>query len=612
VLNNNKKIPYISLLLSKTIARDLLIWLVFLIALVGIIAEVGFYFYADKVAHREMNQSADVLIEELASMLTIPLYNIDVESVRHVSKTYSMIPNIEGIRIVNEQNIVLFNTIEQNSGLLARHMDIYRDGLFLGKANLILDESYYHRSHRQTLIALFVMGVLIVGCMVIGIHIIMHYILFRPLQKFNQGLLEIAYGNYATRLNAVSHIDLNASVNSVNSMAERIEVVVGELSVTRDFLQNVLNSMPSVMIGVDQKRCITNLNRAALRSTEKKYHNCLGKSVEEIFPNLDKDFSEKIQQSMARQEVIIIEHQNCSLLGGKKCAEITIYPLHGSISEGAVIRVDDITSRIRLQEVMVRTEKMLSVGGLGAGMAHEINNPLGGILQAAQNLERRLSPNLAKNVEVAKAHGIEFSAMEAYLRERQIFTMLTGIQEAGQRAAQIVQNMLQFSRRSDSSMENCILAEILDRVLELANNDYDLKRKYDFRHFKIIRNYRHDIHLTCSKTEVEQVFLNLFKNAAQAYGPNDGHDDCSPEITINAYQDDEFVTIEVVDNGKGMDEETRKRIFEPFFTTKGVGEGTGLGLAVSYFIIVDQHNGHLKVDSTPEEGTTFTVQFPLS
>ena len=464
-------------------------------------------------------------------------------------------------------------------------IDIDQDGYYLGHVTLVLSGDYYNQQRRQTLIAILFVGVSLVAAMVIAINMVMHYILIKPLQQFNQGLFDIAEGNYSTRLQSVKHTDLNSSIDAVNSMAGKIDKAVLALSITRDFLQNVFNSMPSMMIGIDHEGHITNLNHAAVSHSGRGYAHCLGKEVSNVFPALAEKITGMTLEPIVKSKPITIVEEKCTILGNRKCAEITVFPLKDSRSDGAVIRVDDITSRNRLQEVMVQTEKMLSVGGLGAGMAHEINNPLSGILQAAQNIERRLSPELDKNLEVASEYGIEFSSMEKYLNEKQIFTMLTEIRQAGQRAAHIVQNMLQFSRRSDSSIEQFVLAEIFDRVLELANNDYDLRRKYDFRNLRIVRNYRPDIEVDCSKTEIEQVFLNLFKNAAQSYGPIDDDSVEHPEITVNAYQDCDFVTVEVVDNGKGMTADVKKRIFESFFTTKAVGEGTGLGLAVFFLLL---------------------------
>jgi len=605
-----KKLYYSSAYSSKTIVRDLLLWLILLVFLVGGIAEVGYSVYSERLAKVKLNQQADILIEEISSMLSAPLYNIDQQSLTYIGKIYSRIPYLQGIRIEDKQKSILFDSIGQNSIQFFREKDILYNDQYLGRISLNVAECKDHRHRKQTLVMIFFMGLALICALVAGIHVIMRYILINPLERFNSGLSEIANGNYSVRLEPVPHQDLNCSVEAVNSLAGHIEHVVGELSFTRDFLQNVLDSMPSIIIGVDRDCRITKMNRSAIRSTGRTDEECQGRLVSDIFPGLEGKGLEMINRSILERLPITVEKKNCPVLGEKKYSEITVYPLYGADADGAVIRIDDITDRTRLQEMMVQTEKMMSVGGLGAGMAHEINNPLGGILQAAQNIERRLSPALEKNTEVARQCGFELQALQTYLQDRQIYAMLAGIRDSGQRAAQIVQNMLQFSRCNDSAMQPCALAEILDRVIALAGADYDLKRKYDFKNFRIIRNYRPDIEVVCSRTEIEQVLLNLLKNAAQAFGPVNADGSHSPEITINGYQDAEYVTVEIIDNGPGIEEDVKKRIFEPFYTTKKVGEGNGLGLAVSFFIVVDQHNGRLSVESTPGQGTMFVVQLP--
>ncbi len=596
---------------SRTIARDVLVWLVALVVVVIAAAELGYYLYSQKVTQHEIQLRADTLVAEISSLLTVPLYNRDTESVRHISLIYSQMPDLDGIRIQDKQGQVLTDSIMDHSSVFIKESGIHRGKLFLGNVTLALSNEYFDQNSKPTLVLILWLGMVLVVVMGVGGHIVMRYILIRPLEEFNMGLSEIAQGNYKTRLQRVKHSDLNSSVEAVNSMAEQIEKFVGELKETKDFLQDVFNSMPSIMIGVDRFCNITNLNREAVNSSGHGYKECIGKSVTDIFPSFENTLRTNIQDSIVKRRIITVEQKNCQILGEKRCVEITVYPLHGESFDGAVIRVDDAPSRGKLQEIMIQTEKMISVGGLGAGMAHEINNPLGGILQATQNIERRLSADLPQNIEVARDCGLEFAALECYLADRDIFSMLKGIRDAGQRAAKIVQNMLQFSRRSDSEKEVCVLGQLLDRVLELADNDFDIRHKYDFRHFKVIRNYGHDIKVICSRTEIEQVFLNLCKNAAQAYGPISSNAGAAPEIIINGFQEGDYVVVEVSDNGRGMSEEVKKRIFEPFFTTKVVGEGTGLGLAVSFFIIVDQHNGQLGVDSRPGQGATFTVKLPM-
>jgi signal transduction histidine kinase len=255
---------------------------------------------------------------------------------------------------------------------------------------------------------------------------------------------------------------------------------------------------------------------------------------------------------------------------------------------------------------------MLSVGGLAAGMAHEINNPLGAILHNVQNIRRRLSPGLEKNVEQAEQAGVSLPAIEHYMEAREVPRLLDGIQQAGQRAAKIVSHMLSFSRRSDRQLSPCDLPALIDQALEIAGNDFDLTDSFDFKTLEIVRQYDPLLGpVAGTANELEQVLLNLLKNAAQAIHQRD--EDTEPgRIILRTRQAGNWAEVQVEDNGTGMSEAVRKRIFEPFFTTKEVGQGTGLGLAVSYFIITNNHTGQMEVHSTPGQGTCFTLRLPLA
>ncbi len=282
-------------------------------------------------------------------------------------------------------------------------------------------------------------------------------------------------------------------------------------------------------------------------------------------------------------------------------------PVTGSDENLAVIRLDDVTERVRMEEVMVQTEKMMSVGGLAAGMAHEINNPLGIIMQATQNMQRRFSTELAANIKVAKDCGTDLSAIQNYIDQRCITEFMTDIHKAGGRAAEIVCNMLQFSRNSTVQKKMAELPSLIDKAVQLAASDYDLKKKYDFRHITITRQYQDNLpSLAVVVTEFEQVILNLLKNGAYAMAGID-----NPQFTLRINSSKDRIVIEVEDNGHGMNEEVRRRVFEPFFTTKPVGKGTGLGLSVSYMIITNNHNGTMEVKSNPGKGCCFIITLPL-
>ncbi|MCF6284090.1 MAG: HAMP domain-containing histidine kinase, partial [Candidatus Hydrogenedentes bacterium] len=231
----------------------------------------------------------------------------------------------------------------------------------------------------------------------------------------------------------------------------------------------------------------------------------------------------------------------------------------------------------------------------------------GGILQACQNIERRTSPERRKNWMVAKDLGLDMEILHQYMEARGIVEFIRGIREDGERAANIVADMLAFSRQSESHFAPIKVLAMIETVLRLATKDYDLKKNYDFRRVVVTQDHEDELmEIPCDKTKIEQVLLNLLKNATQAMGAQE-----NPSIFIETRREAEFARIEVADNGPGMDEETRRRVFEPFFTTKEVGVGTGLGLSVSYFIITGHHKGTMTVESTPGQGTRFILRLPL-
>jgi PAS domain S-box-containing protein len=381
-----------------------------------------------------------------------------------------------------------------------------------------------------------------------------------------------------------------------------------ELRHTRNYIRSIINSMPSVLIGLTAEGFVTQWNTEAERLTGISYHEAKGKFLGKVFPQLSGHIS-GVGQTLETQAVRKETRIGLSTGGKTILADITIYPILPDKAQGVVLRVDDITDRVRIEEMMIQSEKMLSVGGLAAGMAHEINNPLAGILQNIQVIRNRLEKNLPANIKAASECGISLESIRAYMEKRSIFPMMDLVKASGYRAAQIVENMLTFSRKSDHRKFTYYLHEIMETTLELIENDYSLKRDYDFRSIEIIRQYQEEVPpASCEKIQIQQVFLNILKNGAEAMA---GAGISSPRFVIRCFRKDSHVALEIEDNGPGIAEDIQKRIFEPFFTTKEVGLGTGLGLSVSYFIITENHAGILAVDSTPGRGTVFTIKLPL-
>ena len=218
-------------------------------------------------------------------------------------------------------------------------------------------------------------------------------------------------------------------------------------------------------------------------------------------------------------------------------------------------------------------------------MAHEINNPLAIISQGVQNILRHLSDQNPRNLETASEFNLDLVSVNSYLQKRKVIHYLEGILSASKRASEIVANMLQFSRMSNQSKTPANINELIDQTIELAQNEYELKKKFDFRQIKMIREYQDDLSsVFCNVTEIQQVILNLLKNAAHALYEKKSVDFIA-QITVRTVNEGSFVRIEIEDNGPGIPDEIRNRVFEPFFTTKEVGVGTGLGLSVSFSLL---------------------------
>ena len=167
--------------------------------------------------------------------------------------------------------------------------------------------------------------------------------------------------------------------------------------------------------------------------------------------------------------------------------------------------------------------------------------------------------------------------IRAYMEKRSIFRMLDAIDESSKRVAEIVKNMLSFARKSNETFSLHHPVHLMDKILELASTDYDLKKQQDFKTIKIIKEYEENLpEISCEGTKIQQVLLNILRNGAHAMQSLDAGGGYTPCFVLRIAKEESMLRMEIQDNGPGMDKATASRIFEPFFTTKPVGEGTVL------------------------------------
>lgn len=384
-----------------------------------------------------------------------------------------------------------------------------------------------------------------------------------------------------------------------------------KLEQAKHYIDNVLDSMPSILMGVDPEGRVTHWNKQALTITNVSANEAIGRYFYEIFPELA-FLTRNIKTAVTDLKVVEKTKVRHEIANQVRYRNIIIYPLTGGESQGAVIRMDDVTEQMRLDAMMVQSEKMLSIGGMAAGMAHEINNPLAGMMQNAQVIQNRLTKKMPANIAAAQKSGVCLDNLGEYLEARGINKQFAHIHEAGHHAAKIVSNMLSFARKGEGKKSYENLVRLMEKTISLAKNEYNLKKKFDAKQMDIKMETADGFPFVfCEASKIQQVFFNIIKNGTEAMvSAKDSHAPKSA-FFIQFFVENKMAVIEISDNGPGMEEQVQEKIFDPFFTTKSPGQGTGLGLFVSYFIIEEDHHGKLKAASSRVSGTTFTIKLPI-
>jgi PAS domain S-box-containing protein len=373
-----------------------------------------------------------------------------------------------------------------------------------------------------------------------------------------------------------------------------------ELKRTRNYLNDVFNSLSSMLISIDTQGRITQWNKAAETYFRIKSRNSADKKVWDVVPFL-KPYRPYLIDVIENGRPVELHKESIMLLRReKKYLDIFMYPLAHSGLEGVVIRMDDVTEMEQKDRQLIQAQKMEIVGNLAGGLAHDFNNVLGGIVGTTSLLQFLLEDEEEIDLENIKGR-------------------VETIERGAERAADLVKQLLTLSRKNEPLFAPADLNQALKHVIKICENTFDKSIKLD------ISYYEGRAVIWADATQVEQVMLNLCINAAHSMTimrKSDEPQGGTISISITSvYPDDLFRfkhpeategsywVLEVSDSGVGIDSGTITKIFDPFFTTKSEQKGTGLGLAMAYHII-QQHKGFLEVHSELGQGTTFKIFLP--
>ncbi len=414
--------------------------------------------------------------------------------------------------------------------------------------------------------------------------------LTRPIQQLIDGASRIGSGDLNQAIHIKSNDELRGVADEFNKMAVQLKASMDEILDLKNFNEDILRNVTSGIITVDRKGRTTSLNAGATKILD--YHPPSDSSgPPDNAPGQLVKILEVLQQTLdsgcgvAHRELAIARPNNEMLyleINTSLLSSIT-----GKIF-GAIAEIRDITQRKRMEEVMLRVEKLASLGELSAGMAHEIRNPLAGIKTSVQVLSKRVTKPESKE-------------------------LLRGIESEINRLNKFVTDLLRFSRPAPALPAPVDIARVLDNTLEL------MSEKIKAHGIRVERRLSRRIpKAVVDPEQMRQVFLNLLLNSIKAMEnggrltiavhPADKHPHGLASSQVNApLQLSRYLSVEFADTGNGIEPHHLQKVFDPFFTTDPMG--TGLGLAIAHKLI-EENNGYIFIESIQTQGTRAILLLP--
>lgn len=422
-------------------------------------------------------------------------------------------------------------------------------------------------------------------------------------QKISQPILQLAdiaettsFGNTPTALPEPKNSNKEVQIlyKRFQGFLERIRKGENDLSQASQFLHTIVNSMPSMLIVADTSNKIIMCNQSAMKYSDTT--TIIDESLFSVFPVLN-DFKtsiEDVHESGEERELRGIE----VISGDSGHYDIELFPLKNNVKDGIVIIMTDVSELTLKDQQLAQLQKMETVGTLAGGIAHDFNNIISGIIGTL---------SLMRDEEVKS------------LTDKSWQEYISMLSLAGDRAKEMIDQLLSISHKSEMRFTRVSLSQVLKNVTAICDHSIDKSVVIQTESIPVKETV-----ISGNSSQLEQVLLNLCINAAHAMTimrPPKMVQGGTLRITIEKRVISEedlssisyippatYLVLSVIDEGIGIPEDQLTQIFDPFYTTKGKGEGTGLGLSMVYNIM-NQHQGYIHIDSTPNVGTTVSLFF---
>lgn len=553
-------------------------------------ASLGIYFiqHESTVLWQEMDDRADLLLDSLGVSCEYPILTRHLDSLNKIVDNAMKQKDVVYCRITDSHDAILAES-GMPSATSMREFSLpvlYERGGYAEGEDVIFGAATNEEMAREKVgtvrlgmstegiarrlwvvkktVAILVIFVILVASIIV--LLIFRRAIIKPIGILVAATGRIAKGDMGFK---VPLKEDDGTLGQLAAAFNKMTTDLQEVTVSKSYVDSIIQSMADALIVTGPDAHIWKVNRAALELLQYEQKDLIGKTIGAIW----KLPMEGVSQSFKNREGFLVRRD-----GERVTVNFSATPMlddDGKVT-GSVYLAHDLTERKRIEAMMLRSDKMSAVGQLAAGVAHEINNPLGIILGFAQGLVRRMAPG--------DPHSMP----------------LQSIEREALRCKNLVQDLLTFSRTPHLDREPIDLNKAIEGALSLVQAQARMGKA------ELVKELRTDIPMIlANNNQIQQVIINLASNALDAM-PNGG------TLTVKTELTEDFpvswVCLTIADTGEGIPADLVSKIFEPFFTTKPVGQGTGLGLSLVHEIVA-RHSGTIEVQSRPGS-TKFCVKFP--
>ena len=365
-----------------------------------------------------------------------------------------------------------------------------------------------------------------------------------------------------------------------------------QLHVSEHYINSILKSLPSMLVGLDAKGKITQWNEKAEKYTGITAENAVGNDLWVTYPIITIT-REQVDAALTKSSPTTIRQSQRGLFH----FDITIYPLHATGESGVVLLLDDVSKQVKSENKLIQKDKLSSMGELASSMAHDMNIPLQSMLNDINRIQQTVNRFTESNSDSVDLMDVSENLTDAIAQ--------------GERAGAIIDNLLGFANAQLDDKQTADLTDIMERSLSLAKDILCHPQGLNFRDVNVKKEYDDDLpKIKCHIAEIQQVFFSLLRHCFHSITAVN-KEQYQPLIKIRALEGYDSLWLQISHNGVGLTSDEQQSIFEPYFSNHPLDskDEANKRLSFPHFVVTEQHSGHMAVTSDIKLGTTFHMQF---